>query len=95
MFYEKMFCFKRLSNFKTEAVFFILKLLIKLVYSFISIYSNPDTNLNWQICLMKSKLSLTSVKQNPACNIDDKNFTITNQDTAKCYNNRNTILAVY
>ena len=26
---------------------------------------------------MKSKLSLTSVKQNPACNIDDKNFTIT------------------
>ena len=36
MFYEKTFCFKRLSNFKTEVVFFILKLLIKLVYSFIS-----------------------------------------------------------
>ena len=35
MFYEKMFCFKRLSNFKTQAVFFILKLLIKLVYFFI------------------------------------------------------------
>ena len=33
---EKMFCFKRSSNFKTQAVSFILRLLIKLVYSFIS-----------------------------------------------------------
>ena len=32
----KMFYFKRLSNVKTQAVFFILKLLIKLVYAFIS-----------------------------------------------------------
>ena len=35
MCYEKVFCFK-LWNFKTQAVFFILRLLIKLVYFFIS-----------------------------------------------------------
>ena len=31
-----MVCFKRLSSLKIQAVFFILKLLIKLVYTFIS-----------------------------------------------------------
>ena len=36
MLHEKTFCFKRLSNIKTQVVLFILKLLIKLVYSFIS-----------------------------------------------------------
>ena len=44
MFYEKMFCFKRLLNLKTQAVFFILKLLIKLVYA---LYPRIPKNLNF------------------------------------------------
>ena len=48
--------------------------------------------------LIKIKPSLTSAKQNANHSNDNKSIATTNytnQDTAKCYNNRNKILAVY